>query len=71
MNWNEAMLLVFNWNNADEIVSAKDKLWIYCVTFMDDKSLRRDSSARLKQDVDVGDISTVFKRNLRKVMQIA
>ena len=47
---------------ADAITLAKDTLWNYCVTFMDDKSIRRDSFARLRQDADIEDIISAFKK---------
>ena len=54
--------IILNFYIADEITSAKDTLWNYCVTFMGDKPIRRDSFARLRQDADIEDIISAFKK---------
>ena len=54
--------IILNFYIADEITSAKDTLWNYCVTFMGDKPIRRDSFARLRQDADIEDTISAFKK---------
>ena len=54
--------IILNFYFADDITSAKDTLWNHCDTFMGDKPIRRDSFARLRQDADIEDIISAFKK---------
>ena len=59
--------IILNFYIADKITSAKDTLRNYCVTFMGDKPIRRDSFARLRQVADIEDIFLRLRR-LTKTM---
>ena len=55
--------IILNFYIADEITSAKNTAWNYCVTFIGDKLIRRDSFVRLRQDADIEDIIiSAFKK---------
>ena len=52
---------VVNFSTGDEILLAKEVLWVNVIG-LGDKKVRRDSSARFNQDMDLLDILGEFKK---------